>query len=780
MKKRMWIFILVIALLATGLLPAGILVGNIQSGGKLWENAWSEHQETGKQYGSDDVATDTGLVEKSAVSATPILTLKAPTLEFKDMITVNAMFTAENIEDVVEMGMITYSSKVAAWSVETAEHVIPGTTYDEGTGRYIACSQGIHAKYLGDTVYLATYAKLTDGSYVYSKLAGYSPVQYAVSKLKGADVPLKQLVVAMLNYGAAAQTHFNHNVANLANATLTAEQIAMPESYRSDMVSAVASPSAAKQGEFANNKGFAKRYPSISFEGAFCINYFFTPNYAPDNGITLYYWNAVDYQAASVLSIANASGSLKLEGKGTTEYRGDITGIAAKALSEATYVAAVYESNGTTWTSGVLGYSIGAYCASQSTKAGTIADLAKMTAVYGYHALLYFGAQSTDHTVHPYATEWSYDETQHWHDVTCEHYDMASDFAEHSFVNHRCSVCNAMELVMVTFMDFNGMIIDIQQIPYGTAATAPAQLPEYTGYAFDSWDRSFDAVTEELVVTARYIKCYTVTFLDYDGTELKRESVKAGESATEYHFVPSDLPPEGYRRTGWDKAFDNVTEDITVRATYEKMKYTVKFYMPDGSLIAEQVVEHGADAEEPSYSDCYFNWDTYRMGGFSGWSEPLKKITGNTKIYADYQNDYQQPVISIDTAGDGASAKLYLPRGYYIYTIDFGFRWTGDISIEKITKNSASVLYKDKDGSAIDYSNKYNNFYYQWVNAAGVTISEEANYISIVDIDFAVDGQISVNKDRLTLFGDGVISYGTQEKANADDLETITPIIVVR
>ena len=320
----------------------------------------------------------------------PTLALKAPTLEFKDMITVNAMFEASNLDDVVEMGMITYSYKATEWSVETAEYVIPGTTYDASTGRYIATSQGIHAKYLGDTVYLACYAKLTDGTYAYSKLAGYSPVQYATSKLKGTDVPLKQLVVAMLNYGAAAQVHFNHNVDNLANATLTADQIALPETYRSDMVSTVASPSTDKQGAFVNNKGFAKRYPSISFEGAFCINYFFTPYYAPVDGITLYYWNAEDYNAASVLSISNATGSMKLEGSGTGEYRGDITGIAAKALSEATYVAAVYSDGTNTWTSGVLGYSIGAYCSSQATKGGTIADLAMATAVYGYQAKQYF------------------------------------------------------------------------------------------------------------------------------------------------------------------------------------------------------------------------------------------------------------------------------------------------------------------------------------------------------------------------------------------------------
>ena len=328
----------------------------------------------------------------ATASTVPTLTLKAPTLEFKDMITVNAMFTAENIEDVVEMGMITYTSKVSSWSVDTAAHVIPGTTYDSATARYIAASQGIHAKYLGDTVYLAVYAKLSDGTYAYSKLAGYSPVQYATSKLSGTDTKLKQLVVAMLNYGAAAQTHFNHNTGALANASLTDTQKQLPAAYTSGMVSTVPSVSAAKQGIFANNSGFAKRYPSISFEGAFCINYFFTPNYAPDNGITLYYWNEADYNAASVLTTANASGSFKLEGSGTGEYSGDIVGISAKALSEAVYVAAAYkDSSGTVWTSGVLGYSIGSYCASQSTKGGTIAELAKATAVYGYHAKAYFG-----------------------------------------------------------------------------------------------------------------------------------------------------------------------------------------------------------------------------------------------------------------------------------------------------------------------------------------------------------------------------------------------------
>ena len=59
---------------------------------------------------------------------------------------------------------------------------------------------------------------------------------------------------------------------------------------------------------------------------------------------------------------------------------------------------------------------------------------------------------------------------------------------------------------------------------------------------------------------------YTVTFVDYDGTELKVENVEAGSTA----IAPSDPTREGYDFVGWDKTFDNVTEDIIVTALYEK------------------------------------------------------------------------------------------------------------------------------------------------------------------------------------------------------------------
>ena len=146
-----------------------------------------------------------------------------------------------------------------------------------------------------------------------------------------------------------------------------------------------------KQGEFANNKGFSKRSPAVSFEGAFSINYFFTPAYMPVGEITFYYWNEADYNAADILTSENASGRFAMTGEGMDQYRADIKGIAAKDLAKPVYVAVVYSDGTNTWTSGVLGYSLGAYCGSQATVTGAMADLAKATAVYGYHAKAYFG-----------------------------------------------------------------------------------------------------------------------------------------------------------------------------------------------------------------------------------------------------------------------------------------------------------------------------------------------------------------------------------------------------
>jgi len=57
----------------------------------------------------------------------------------------------------------------------------------------------------------------------------------------------------------------------------------------------------------------------------------------------------------------------------------------------------------------------------------------------------------------------------------------------------------------VTFVDFDGNVIDEQAVFDGEAATAPTP-PERDGYEFTGWSESFDAVVGDLVVTALYEK----------------------------------------------------------------------------------------------------------------------------------------------------------------------------------------------------------------------------------------------------------------------------------
>ena len=316
----------------------------------------------------------------------PTIGLKYPSLSFEDVIVMNVYYTAANLEDVVEMGLITYSYKASPYGVETAEHVIPGYGWSDSDRLYYSTTAGIAPKDLSDTIYFAVYYKLTDGTYGYSSLVGYSPKTYAYNQLKTGSAEMKPLVVAMLNYGAAAQTYFSYKTDALMNADLTAAQKALVEDYRADMIATVTQASGSKLGEFVNDSSYTKRYPTISFEGAFCINYYFQPSKTVKGDVTMYLWSLEDFNKASVLTRSNATKAVKMTLTESGEYLGVVDGIAAKDLDKAAYVTFVYSDGTTNHCGGVIGYTIGLYCKSQASKTGTLAELSKACAVYGYYA----------------------------------------------------------------------------------------------------------------------------------------------------------------------------------------------------------------------------------------------------------------------------------------------------------------------------------------------------------------------------------------------------------
>ncbi|MBQ7061232.1 MAG: endonuclease, partial [Clostridia bacterium] len=91
---------------------------------------------------------------------------------------------------------------------------------------------------------------------------------------------------------------------------------------------------------------------------------------------------------------------------------------------------------------------------------------------------------------------------------------------------------------------------------------------------------------------------HTVTFVDWDGTVLKTETVEEGASAT----APADPARIGYTFTGWDADFTNVTGDLTVTAQYTINSYTltIKYVDENGVALASDYV--GTFAYGETYS----------------------------------------------------------------------------------------------------------------------------------------------------------------------------------
>ena len=119
---------------------------------------------------------------------------------------------------------------------------------------------------------------------------------------------------------------------------------------------------------------------------------------------------------------------------------------------------------------------------------------------------------------------------------------------------------------------------------------------------------------------------HTVVFLDETGAVIKSETVEHGKSAT----APTPPAREDTVFDAWDIAFDQVTEDLTVRALYrEKEYFTVSFLDYSGRLISDVRVKELDDATAPPSP-------TREGYTFVGWSEDLKGICESKKIYAEY------------------------------------------------------------------------------------------------------------------------------------------------
>lgn len=147
----------------------------------------------------------------------------------------------------------------------------------------------------------------------------------------------------------------------------------------------------------------------------------------------------------------------------------------------------------------------------------------------------------------------------------------------------------------VTFKD-GEKVLETQTVEYEAAATAPdtARLSPPEGMHFAKWDKDFSKVTEDIEVSAVYeLNEYTVIFKNGE-TTLKTEMVKHGFAAT----APNVYDTATKKFVGWDKSFDNVTSDLIVNAKFETKKFTLTFINFDGTTVYTEEVEYGASISD--------------------------------------------------------------------------------------------------------------------------------------------------------------------------------------
>ena len=324
----------------------------------------------------------------------PEVMIKSASLSFEDEILVNLYYDVSDMTSVTEQGVLVFYADPGGADIAKADLIYAGSTFAEGYGLYMNTTDGIAAKDMGDDRYYCAYTKLSNGQYVYSDPIQYSPKQYAISRLeKSTDPRTKALCVAMLNYGTAAQQYFGYRTDDLMNAGLTAQQQALVTAYDASFFKGAEAVDANKIGAFAATDGFSARSASVSFEGAFAINYYFAPSAAVEGDLQLYIWNPETYAGASQLTAENASDVISMTAQEGGAYWGQVKGIAAKALDDTYYVAGVYtDAEGNTHCTGVIAYSLSKYCMNNAKPGKDMQALAAATAMYGYYAGEYFAA----------------------------------------------------------------------------------------------------------------------------------------------------------------------------------------------------------------------------------------------------------------------------------------------------------------------------------------------------------------------------------------------------
>jgi len=204
----------------------------------------------------------------------------------------------------------------------------------------------------------------------------------------------------------------------------------------------------------------------------------------------------------------------------------------------------------------------------------------------------------------------------------------------------------------VRFLNYAGDdLLGTAVVTYGGDATSQAPTPEViTGKTFSGWNADITHVTEDMTVRPTYDETVYTVVFTKYG---------GGEASVQHiahghsATAPTPLLVEGHHFVRWDKDFSHVTSDLTVNPIYEPNVYTVRFLDKDRqTVVSEQEVEHGKSAVPPTP-------EKYRRFVFLSWSGNYSYITEDSTFWPVYRELPINPRLCVYEAnGDGSSGGL--------------------------------------------------------------------------------------------------------------------------
>ena len=217
----------------------------------------------------------------------------------------------------------------------------------------------------------------------------------------------------------------------------------------------------------------------------------------------------------------------------------------------------------------------------------------------------------------------------------------------------------AKDVFLITFVNYNGIELQSDSVEYGAMPAYNDETPQrlataqYT-YSFKGWKPEVVAVTGNAVYTAEFdsvVNQYTITFNNYDGTELQSDSVAYGAMPAYNGETPIKPATTQYTYSfiGWKPEVVAVTGNAVYTAEFDSVvnQYTITFNNYDGTQLQSSKLEYGA---MPAYNgETPIKPATAQYTySFKGWKPEVVAVTGDAIYTAEFDSVVNQYTITFN------------------------------------------------------------------------------------------------------------------------------------